>query len=97
MSRKLTGKHNMLEFMFSNAAGLRTPKDIFSDRFLELSEEVISRAIVHRVDRLHLTAIELADILSLNFSIIHFSYLKLFADYLSSLSNSYLTLIIKFY
>ena len=39
----------MTEFMFSNAAGLSTAKDTFKDTkndFLELSEEVIIRAIV---------------------------------------------------
>ena len=42
---KPTGKNNMTEFLFSNAAGLSTAKDFFSDNFLKLLEEVIGRAI----------------------------------------------------
>ena len=40
--RKLTGKNNAMEFMFSNAAG-NHHQQYFSDIFLELLEKAISR------------------------------------------------------
>lgn len=52
----------MIEFLFSNAAGLSTPKDIFSDSFLKSSGEIISGEIVFSADWLHMPAFEHADI-----------------------------------
>ena len=40
----------MIEFLFSNATGLSTAKDIFSDSFLKLSGEIISGAIEFSAD-----------------------------------------------
>ena len=40
----------MIEFLFSNAAGLSTPKDIFSDSLLKSSGEIISGEIVFSAD-----------------------------------------------
>ena len=48
--RKPTGKNSMIEFLFSNATGLSTAKDIFSDSFLKLSGEIISGAIEFSAD-----------------------------------------------
>ena len=75
--------------MFSNAGVISTAKDIFAGNFLELLEEVISGATVLWADWLHLTSSELANIFSLNFSIIRFSCLKSFTTHLSYVRNSY--------
>ena len=44
-SKKLTGKNNVMEFMFSNTAG-KHRQGPFSDNFLELLEKVNNRASV---------------------------------------------------
>ena len=82
----------MIEFLFSNATGLSTAKDIFSDSFLKLSGEIISGAIEFSADWLYMPAFEHADIF--------FRYiLKSFAARLSFIRNIYSTFrqIIKFY
>ena len=87
--RKLAGKTawwSLCLVMLGASNALRT---FFSGNFLELLYEVIRRVILLWADWLLLTASELANIFSLDFSIIHFSCLKPLAAHLSYIRNSY--------